>query len=163
MEIKFQPYKESNLKDLEICMEKLQDYLIEIDPLKRLIRLPTYGKKYTQNLIKKILKQDGLIILAYDEKKIIGCIAGTIEVQSKDNLLECIPTKSGRVLELFVLESYRGHQIGKRLMEKMEEYFKKKNCDIIRIEVFKPNTNTHNFYQRLNYQDRVIDMVKSLK
>lgn len=126
MEIIFKQYTKSNFKDLEKCMEKLQDFLIDIDPLKRLRRLPAYSKNYTKNLIEKISKQEGMIILAYDKEKIVGCIAGTIEKQSKDNLLECIPTKPGRILELFVLDSYRGIRLGKQLMQQIENYFKVK-------------------------------------
>jgi len=163
MEITFKQYRESNLEDLERCMEKLQDFLVSIDSLKRLRRPPAFGKNYTKNLIKKISKQQGLIILAYDKEKIVGCIAGVIEKQSKDNLLECIPTKSGRILELFVLGGYRGLRLGKRLMQRMEDYFKKNKCDIVRVEVFVPNKNTHNFYQKLDYSDRAIDMIKLLK
>ncbi len=144
-------------------MEKLQDFLGDIDPLKRLRRLPAYSANYTKNLIKKIFKQDGLIILAYDKEKIVGCIAGIIEKQSKDNLFECIPTKPGRILELFVFEGYRGLKLGKKLMRKMEDHFKKSKCDIVRVEVFVPNKNARHFYQKLDYSDRVIDMVKLLK
>lgn len=163
MKITFKQYRKSNFEDLEKCMEKLQDFLVDIDPLKRLRRLPAYGKNYTKNLIKKIFKQEGLIILAYDKEKIVGCIAGVIEKQSKENLLECIPTRSGRILELFVLNSYRGLRLGKQLMQRIEDYFKKNKCDIVRVEVFVPNKNTHNFYQKLDYSDRVIDMVKLIK
>ncbi len=163
MKITFKQYKRSNLKDLEMCMENLQDFLIDIDPLKRLRRLPEYSKRYTKNLVKKTFKQNGLIILAYDKEKIVGCTAGNIEKQTKDNLLECIPTKQGRILELFVSDSYRNQGLGKRLMQKMETYFRKHKCDIIRIEVFAPNEKTHDFYQNLDYSDRFVDMIKKLK
>ncbi len=163
MKITFKLCNKSNLKDLERCMEKLQDFLVNIDPLKRLRKLPEYGKNYTNNLIKKIFKQEGLIILVYDKEKIVGCIAGIIEKQPKNNLLECIPTKPGRILELFVLDSYRGLGVGKKLMQKMEDYFKNNKCDVVRVEVFVPNKNAHNFYQNLDYSDSVVDMIKKLK
>lgn len=163
MEIIFRQYRESNFEDLKKCMERLQDFLVGIDPLKRLRRLPAFSKNYTRNLIKKIFKQDGLIILAYDKEKIVGCIAGIIEKQSRDDLYGCIPTKSCRILELFVLDSYRGSRLGKKLMQRMEDYFKKNGCDIVRVEVFVPNEDAHIFYQQLGYSDRVIDMIKLLK
>lgn len=163
MKIIFKNFKDSNFKDLEKCMLGLQDFLITIDPLKRLRRLNKFGESYTKNLIKTVVKDNGVIILAYDKDKIIGCIAGVIENQAKNNLLECIPTKSGRILELFVSDEYRGIKLGKKLMQKMEEYFKKKKCTIIRVEVFVPNKGAHNFYQKLNYSDRIVDMVKPLR
>ncbi|MDD4984063.1 MAG: GNAT family N-acetyltransferase [Candidatus ainarchaeum sp.] len=163
MEIIFKEYKETDFKDLALCMERLQDYVVVIDPLKRLHRLKNKGEFYTNNLIKKINKGNGRIILAYDKKKIIGCIAGIIEKHTKDDLLECIPSKIGRILELFVSGDYRGHDIGKKLMTKMEDYFKEKKCDTLRVEVFVPNQGAHSFYKKLGYHDRMVDMIKPIK
>ena len=53
--------------------------------------------------------------------------------------------------------------IGKKLMSKMESYFRKKKCDVICVEVFDPNKAAHNFYKKLHYQNRSIDMIKLLK
>lgn len=163
MNISFKAYKKEDFEDLKRCMEKLQDFLARIDPLKRLRRAPNYGKKYTKKLVNKISKQNGLIILAHDKEKIVGCIAGFIEKQSKGDFLECVPTKPGRVLELFVLDSHRGFGVGKKLMKSMEDYFKKKKCTAVRVEVFSPNEKAHEFYKRLNYNDRTTDMIKVLK
>ena len=40
-------YKD-NKQVLVQLMEELQDYLVQIDPLKRLRRLPEYGEIYTE-------------------------------------------------------------------------------------------------------------------
>lgn len=163
MELKFKQYRETDFKDLLLCMEGLQDFIVNTDPLKRLRRMKKYGKYYTENLIKKIDKHDGKIMLAYDNKRVVGCIAGVIEKQSKDDLLECVPTKAGRILELFVSEGIRGHGIGKRMMKQMEEYFERKGCDIVRVEVFEPNHSAHKFYNRAGYSDRSIDLIKLIR
>jgi len=163
MEIKFKQYSKSDFNDLRSCMEGLQDYIVITDPLKRLRRPKNYGKTYTDNLIKKVKTQDGSIILAYDDKKVVGCIAGVIEKQSKDDLLECVPTKAGRILELFVDDRYRNQGIGKKLMKKIEKYIEQNGCDLIRVEVFAPNRTAHQFYNRLGYSDRAIDLIKPIK
>jgi len=163
MGITFKQYIETDFNDLALCMERLQDFIVGIDSLKRLHKPPTFGKKYTTNLVKDVTKQNGLIILAYDGKKIIGCIAGFIEKQTKRDLIECIPTTVGRIPELFVSEQYRGNDIGKKLMQRMEAYFKKNNCDVIRINVFAYNKNAQKFYQKLDYSDRVVNMIKVIK
>ncbi|MCX6739888.1 MAG: GNAT family N-acetyltransferase [Candidatus Parcubacteria bacterium] len=156
--IKFQDEQEVLIK----LIEELQDYLIQLDPLKRLHRLPGYGKSYTANLLKKIENQEGIIYIAEIEGTAIGMIAGIIEKQSPGDELECIPSKAGRILELIVSEKLRGQNIGSLLMQTIEKYFLDQSCDIIRVEVFEPNTNTHNFYKKLEYHDRVIDMVKKI-
>lgn len=93
----------------------------------------------------------------------VGCIAGIIEKQSKKDLLECAPTKAGKILELYVAESYRNHGIGKMLMKKIEAYFRKKKCDLVRVDVFSPNKAAFIFYVGLHYQERMRDMIKLLK
>ena len=163
MKIKFKEYQKNDFKDLDHCMIQLQDFIVKIDPLKRLRRAARYSPQYANNVLEKVTKYDGVIFLVYDDKKIVGCIAGIIEKQSKENLLECVPTRAGRVVELFVSSKYRSLGIGKKLMSKLESYMRKKKCDLIRAEVFEPNNAAHNFYKKFDYQDRAIDMIKLLK
>jgi len=124
--------------------------------------VPERSQDAITKFIKKINKQKGLILLAFDDKKIVGLIAGVIKKQSKENLLECVPTKAGRILEVFVKQEYRGYGLGEKLMKRMEEYFKHEKCDVIRIEVFEPNKAAHDFYKKLRYSDRTIDLFKDI-
>jgi ribosomal protein S18 acetylase RimI-like enzyme len=153
-------YQKSDFNELVGSMIQLQDYLISIDPLKLLHRPPEYGERYTKNLIKKINKNEGRIFLAQLNDEIVGCIAGIIEKQSKNDLLELIPKKSGRILELIVSYKHRDKGIGKELMKHIEDYFIKKKCDFVRVEVFEPNHAAINFYQKLTYNRRITDMIK---
>ncbi len=159
--VKITEYK--NKKEVLVTLiEELQDYLVQIDPLKRLRRLPEYGEMYIEDLLKKIKKHDGIIYVAELENAPVGMIAGIIESQTKQDELECVPSKPARILELLVSKKYRGHNVGSLLMETLEKYFQQKGCDIIRVEVFEPNKTTHHFYQKLNYQNRAIEMVKTI-
>ncbi len=155
-------YSAEDKNTLVALMEELQDYLVQIDTMKRLRRLPEWGKHYTNELLKKIKKDGGVIFIAEAENIPFGFVAGILNKQSKDELLGCVPTKSGRVVELIVSEKYRSKKVGKILMSKIEEYFKKQNCDIIQIEVFGPNTLAHDFYKKLGYGDRDFDMIKKI-
>lgn len=159
--VKIVKYK-GNKQVLVQLIEELQDYLVHIDPLKRLRRLPEYGEIYIDNLLKKVKQHQGIIYIAEFENIPVGMIAGIIEDFTKNDEIECIPSKPARILELIVNEKHRGQNIGSLLMQSAEEYFQKRGCDIVRVEVFEPNTKTHNFYLKLNYQDRVIDMVKNI-
>lgn len=160
--VKIVEYK-NNKQVLVKFIEELQDFLIQIDPLKRLRRLPEYGEIYIDNLLKKVKQHQGIIYIAEYENIPVGMIAGIIEDFTKNDEIECIPSKPARILELIVSEKYRGQNIGSLLMQSIEGYFKKQGCDIVRVEVFEPNKKTHNFYQKLNYQDRAIDMVKNFR
>ncbi|HLD11718.1 MAG TPA: GNAT family N-acetyltransferase [Patescibacteria group bacterium] len=155
-------YKKEDRKVLATCLTKLCDHLVPLDPYKRARRLPQFEKEYTDNLLKKVKKQRGAIFVAENGKGVIGCIAGIIEKQRKEELLEYPRIKKARVLELFVENEYRGEGIGSKLMKTIEKYFKKKGCFSCRVEVFVPNRNAHRFYKKSGYQNSDIDMIKRL-
>jgi ribosomal protein S18 acetylase RimI-like enzyme len=144
-------------------MEDFQDYLIAIDPLQRLRRLPKYGQSYTKRFINSVKNKEGKVFVAFKEKQLIGFIGGVIEKQTKIDLLGCVPSKDGRILELFVSPAFRSKGIGKMLMSKMEDYFNKKQCTTIRLELLASNNLVHDFYKSMNYTDRTINMIKILK
>jgi GNAT superfamily N-acetyltransferase len=164
MTITLKRYDEADRADLVRCMEELQDFVAATDPHKRLRRLKEYGERYTERLLQNIEKNDGLILFACDEGKIVGCIAGIVQRQTEDSLLEVVPTKSGGwILELFVRESHRKSGIGTMLMRGMEDYFKKNECTIVQVEVFAPNRSAHDFYLGHEYEDRSMFMLKLLE
>lgn len=162
MSIVIKKYQKKYFSDFDHCMIQLQDFLIELDPLHRLRRTPDFSPEYAKCMIQKVEKHDGIIYLAYDGKKVAGCIVGLIEKSTVKNEFGSVPTKGGRIEELFVAEGYRSHGLGKKLMKKMEAYMRKKQCTVARVETFAPNTSAHNFYKRLGYGDRVIDLTKVL-
>jgi GNAT superfamily N-acetyltransferase len=145
-------------------MEELQDFVAATDPHKRLRRLKEYGERYTERLLKHIEEKEGLILFAYDQDKVVGCIAGIIEHQSADGLLEVVPTKSGGwIVELYVEESHRSRGMGTMLMKAMEDYFRQNGCTIVQVEAFAPNKLAHDFYLGQDYQDRSMFMLKLLE
>jgi len=129
-------YKDNKISIVSL-IEELQDYLIKIDPLKRLTRLPKYGEVYVDNLLEKIKNQDGVIYIAKIDNMPVGMIAGVFEEQTDIDKLECIPSKPARILELIVSERYRNQSIGSLLMNKIEEHFKEEGADIIwKVPIF---------------------------
>ena len=161
-EITIREYKSSDYKKLVGFMEKLQDYLAGIDPVKSIIRPKKYGEMYTKDLIKQIKKNTGIIYLA-DYKNIpVGCIAGTYKKPSKIEKLSNKPAMEGSILELYVEPEFRNKKIGRMLIKKLENYFKKKGCKLSAVAVFYPNTNAHVFYKKGGYDERMIYMIKKI-
>ena len=80
--IKIQKFKNSDKKAIYILTEELQDFVVKIDPLKRLIKCKDFGRKYSEIMFKKILEKDGEIFVAKEGAKTIGFIAGIIEKQT---------------------------------------------------------------------------------
>jgi ribosomal protein S18 acetylase RimI-like enzyme len=160
MKVELRKYQSSDRAGIIKLMEDFQDYLVDIDNMKQMRRMPGYGVGYVGKLLRKINSNEGVIYLAEHEGHIVGLIAVMVERQLTSDLLEWVPSKGGRILELFVQTQYRGQNIGKLLMKKGEEYLKEQGCNVLRIEVFEPNAKAHNFYRKLGYQDRIIDMIK---
>lgn len=162
MSIQIREYTEKDQADLIRCMEGLQDYLIDIDPLSRIIRPPEYGESYTTSLLDKVKENEGIIYVAESDIRIVGCVVGILEKLSLSDSIGVIPSKSARVIELYVDSKCRGQGIGLSLMNKMESYFKAHDCDVVRIEVFAPNVGAHNFYKSNGYVDRDITLFKKI-
>ena len=162
MKVIIQEYQSADRHELIKLMEILQDFVADIDPLHRLRRLPEYGEIYTEALLKKIRDHSGVIYVAKQGQEVLGCVAGDIEEQSKEERAGTVRSRSGRILDLVIQERYRGQGIGSELMKKIEDYLRANGCDMVRVEVFVPNTAAHNFYQLMQYSDRVYDMVKQL-
>ncbi len=168
MDIVIREYREADREALRDCMEKLQDYIVSVDPLKRVRRAPEFGEEYTKWLLELIHGKNGIIYFAYlrgqteKEGKVIGCCAGIMSPQAPHDVAAVVPSKHGRVQELYVDSKYRGEGVGKALMEKIEEYFRKNGCDTVMLEVFAPNKSAYAFYQSCGYLDRDINMMKKL-
>jgi len=121
-----------------------------------------YGADYTRRILETVRKNQGAVYIAERQGEAIGLIAGIIAQQSKEELLECVLSKDGVVLELFVDARHRRQKVGTALMRRMEAYFRKKGCNASRVEVFEPNVKAHKLYGKLGYVDRVIFMTKKL-
>jgi len=162
MEIKIREYRDSDRTSFAKLMEELQDYLVSIDDLKRMRRMPEYGESYTERTLENVAKNNGMIYVAETKGKICGAIVGIIHEPTKEELLELIPIKRGVILELIVKKGYRNKSIGTALMEKMEDYFKQNSCTASAVEVFLPNKNAYGLYKKFGYIERTIYLTKNL-
>lgn len=102
------------------------------------------------------------LYITEDGSKAVGFIAGIINKPSKEDSLSQVPTKAGRITELYIGEEYRGQGVGEMLMTKMENYLEEYGCDIVLLDVFEPNKAAHAFYSKLGYQNRMIYLIKKI-
>lgn len=154
-------YQWSYFEQLVEVVESLQDYLINIDPLKSLKRWQLYGVEYTKNMIEKTEK-NGKIFLALSNEKVIGMSSGEILTQSSLELLWDSQKKTGRILELIVVWEERWTWVGSQLIKSLENFFLEQNCNWLSVECFTPNISAHTFYEKHGYTDRSIYMTKSV-
>lgn len=162
MKVEIREYKESDRTAFVKLMEQLMDYIASIDDLKRLRCMPGFGESYVQRMLRKVAENNGMIYVAELDSEPVGVIVGTILEQSKEDLLEHVPSKFGEVLELAVEARHRGKGIGTLLMNKLEEYFRENNCNILGVGVLAPNKNAHRLYRKLGYEDRSFYLTKGI-
>lgn len=156
---------ESNDEQLVLkFIEKLQDYVVATDPIKRIRNLPGLGELGLKNTLDRLKENQGKIYFAEADGNVVGYIHGFVhDKQSEEKLLEVVPSQVGQIEDLYIEPEYRGKGVGKMLMEKMEGYLVDLGCDSIWLEVFAPNTGAHDAYLKMGYMDREIGMLKRVK
>ena len=159
MIVEYDSKYDEQIKDLLV---ELQNYLIDIDNWHTQIMLPEYREKYFKMDMEKVKNQDGKIYLEIENDKVIGLIIGVVEEKDEIDKLTNDCAKTGSVIELIVKNNIRGNGIGKKLLEKLEEYFRSINCKRINIEVFGPNKKGLNFYEKNDYVVRDYIVSKKL-
>lgn len=156
-------YQGDDRDDLLKCVENLQKHIVDIDPLHRQIVPDGYCEEYTNKLLKAAAEKEGKIYFAEIGGKIAGFIAGTISPEPPGGTLEVTPSKTAWVRELYVHDKFRKKGVGTILMNILEEYFRSKECKVILLNIFAPNTDSHSFYIARGYADRDITMIKELR
>jgi len=156
-------YNDKYFEDATDLLVELEEYIVSIDK----DNLDQVGENYRKNILSVDLEEvnnnEGICYLAIDENdKAIGLIMGIIIKYDEDDYLDYKCPKSGRITELIVTNKVRANGVGKMLIDKMEEYFKKKNCKYILIDVFGYNDNAIKFYSKKNYHTRMLDMIKKI-
>ena len=156
--IEYTPKYNEQIKNLLV---ELQEYITSIDKEGYNITTKSVRELYFQKTIEEINNCNGKILLASQNKEIIGLIIGIINNEEENTYNFKVP-KRGRITELIVSQKYRTSGIGQKLLNKMEEYLKNIGCKAILIECFGYNTNALKFYQKNGYSNRTIEMMKKI-
>ena len=154
------PYEERFAEAVKDLLVSLQEYLVEIDP-KQIQALPgSYREEYFRLTMASLAEQEGRLLLAIENGKPVGLIAGIIEAKDAVDRLTNRCPKRGLITELIVERAARGTGTGKALLREMEAYLKHMGCEAIAIDVFAPNQNAVEFYRRNGYEPRNIEVLK---
>lgn len=156
MIVEYDQKYDEQIKDLLV---ELQNYLIDIDDWHTQIMSPKYREKAYEMDMKKVKEQNGKVFVSVENGIVNGVIMGIVNENDEVDKLTNDYAKIGMVLELIVSKADRGKGTGKKLLEKMEEYFKQINCARVNIEVFGPNKRGLEFYKKNDYIVR--DMIVS--
>lgn len=117
-------YDDSYLDDIRDLLTELEKYIVSIDKDKLDIVHPEYHEKMALVDLNEVNKNNGKCYIAIENDKAIGLIMGIIPQYNEYDYLDYKCPKRGVITELIVTSKIRTKGIGKKLMEKMEEYFK---------------------------------------
>lgn len=155
-------YKEEYLEDIKDLLVELEEYIISIDQ----DNLDTINIDYREKKplidLEELKENNGKCFLAIDNNAVIGLIMGKIRKYDKNDYLDYKCPKQGEITELIVSKKIRSNGVGQLLIDKLEEYFKKEECEYIIVDIFAYNDNALKFYHKKGYHPRMITSIKKL-
>jgi len=134
--VEFQYIKdEERLADIkELFLEYAEELVIDLD-------FQDF-KEELEKLPGKYGPPDGLLILALIDDKAVGCIA-----------LRKISVDVCEMKRLYVKPKYRGHGIGRRLVEILIKEAKELNYDYMRLDTIPSLKKAQNLYESIGFYD----------
>lgn len=154
-------YEKNYENDVKRLLKELQEYIVTIDPYHFNIINNDYEDKIFKRDMDEVNNNNGKVYLALENNIVVGLIIGVIRKKEVDFDYER-PNNMGEVLELIVTKNIRSKGIGKKLLKRMEEYFKINNCKTINIDVFGYNDIGKNFYFKNGYHIRMMTVSKEI-
>lgn len=155
-------YAPKDKAEVITLLVQLQEHLVAVDDENVQMLTDRYRNEYLDYLFDELRENNGILLIAQNDVTIIGLVAGIIEPKDKeDELTNRCPIR-GKVLELIVSKDYRAGGAGTALLQAMEDYFKKHECEYICVDVFAPNARAYAFYQNNDYSPRNIELYKRL-
>lgn len=142
------------IKDIEELLalwEEQYEYHHQLDPEYYVANSPELKAKF-KTYLREAIANDKPLILIY---KVEGEIAGfaTFGIDQEDYFDTKIK-RYGSVIELFVRSNHRQHGVGRKLMEKVEEYFRQRGIAWIELQDSAQNELAENFYEKNGYMVR---------
>ncbi len=160
--IKIIEYQDKYLEDVKDLLVELEEYIVKIDK----DHLDQVHSEYRDKMaildLEDVNKNNGKCYLAIENDKAIGLIMGCIFPYDKYDYLDYKCPNRGEITELIVTSRIRNTGIGKKLINKMEEYFKSVGCEYVLVDVFAYNEIGKNFYHKNDYHSRMEIMIKKI-
>lgn len=162
-EITIREYKDSDYNRLLELSVEFSEFFDPLDPWRKEKQdFTVTAKHFLDKDIEGKNKNNGKIIVAQLNSKIIGFTSFYLKKQDDEELLYRTPMTIGYVESLFISKEYRNKGVGEKLMKTAEEYFREKRCTHSKLEVFGPNDSAKHFYIKHGYVYSKMEMLKTL-
>lgn len=155
-------YEDKYLDNVKDLLVELEEYILSIDEDNLDQLHPDYRDKMAILDLEEVNNNDGICYLAIQDEKVIGLIMGCIVKYGEYDYLDYKCPRMGEITELIVSKNARANGVGQLLMDKIEDYFKRKNCEYIKVDVFAYNKNAIKFYKKNNYHSRMEIKIKKV-
>ena len=119
----------------------------------------TFGKDGEDYFKKRITKNDGCVLIAFVNDKIVGYLAGGF---NKKSSVRVLPKKFARLENMFVLDKFRGQGIGTKLFQAFVDWCQSKGVGRLRVVASAQNTKGINFYKKNGFIDYDLILEKDL-
>ncbi len=162
MQITYREMQDTDKKTITDMMYDFCKIYKDLDAQKININSPELAEWCVNDMLNEVAKHNGKVIVAEFEGKIVGFTGFSIKAQENEKLLFHRSHLHGYIHDLYIDDNYRNQQIGTKLLQLAEDYFKEQGCEFSRLTVFATNNKAHEFYKRNNYKDRNIDLIKQL-
>ncbi len=110
------------------------------------------GEKYFNNML-----NNEIIYIALDKEKVIGYLAGSINIQGS------YVTKSlAEIDNMFVLEQYRKYGIGTKLINAFKDYCSQNKIEELKVTASAKNKNAIGFYMKNGFNEFEITLKQKI-
>lgn len=110
------------------------------------------GEKYFNNML-----NNEIIYIALDKEKVIGYLAGSINIQGS------YVTKSlAEIDNMFVLEQYRKYGIGTKLINAFKDYCSQNKIEELKVTASAKNKNAIGFYMKNGFKEFEITLKQKI-
>jgi ribosomal protein S18 acetylase RimI-like enzyme len=151
-------YQPLDALDLERCFIALQSFERRLEPNR--VDGERIASLYRQYLLDRCEQTDGTIIVAEDNGAVVGFVAVFAHLDS-ESLIETT-TDYAYISDLVVLPAYRGHGIGRALLQHAESFAKDHGAKIVKVDVLIANVVAHELYRAIGFQDHEVRLIKVL-
>ncbi len=116
-------------------------------------------KNLEEDLAEEFEDKDSALLIAEEDRKIIGYFRGMIEPAP----MYLAPKKIGVVYDLFIKPEYRGKGVGKKIFQAALGWFQDRNVKNIELNVDARNEPGKNFWKQHGFSEYKIRMRLDLK
>ena len=143
--------KKATIDDLQKVQElNLELFKKEHEEYDSLLDLKwTFGETGTKYYKGRILKDDGCVLVATVENKIVGYLCGGIKKAEEYRNLPIV----AELENTLVLEEFRSKGIGKQLFDEFIKWCKNKGVGKVRVEASAQNELAIKFYRTNSFED----------